>query len=77
MGEFPSAGANGDICSAPLPSGDYFFWTGMNTVKLNGDNMYGKGFSPMILRSITIESIKQGRDCLLRDAIDYLKNATK
>jgi C-terminal processing protease CtpA/Prc len=72
-----TAGANGNIVTASLPSGLMFTFTGMRVFAPDGRHFHGIGFSPDELVIPTLEGIRAGRDEVLERAIMRTEEPTR
>ncbi len=70
----PTAGANGNVASVPLPGGYSFRFTGMKVTQHDGTQHYTKGIEPDIIMKPTIQGIVDNRDELLDKAVELIKN---
>lgn len=68
-----SAGADGNIDIAKLPSGLDYIFTGMETTRHDGSIFHREGFAPDHEVSPTIAGLAAGRDELLEHAIEELQ----
>jgi C-terminal processing protease CtpA/Prc len=73
----PTAGANGNVAVATLPSGIKFGFTGMAVMRHDGSILEGEGFKPDIPMIPTPEGIRAGRDEVLERAVAALESAAK
>jgi C-terminal processing protease CtpA/Prc len=64
-----TAGANGNIVSATLPSGMLFFFTGMRVTRHDGTDMHVEGFKPDEVVVPTLAGIRAGQDDVLERAL--------
>lgn len=66
----PTAGANGNVARAILPSGMSFFFTGMRVTRHDAKTpVHLQGIAPDVAARPTIEGIRAGRDEVLERAI--------
>lgn len=72
MGE-NSVGSNGDIAYLPLPGGINMSFTSQGIYTPDGGQTQRIGLTPDIEVHPTIEDIKEGRDKLMEEAINYIK----
>ena len=71
-----SAGANGNVARATLPSGLHFFFTAMRVTRHDGSDYHREGLRPDEAVEPTLAGIAAGRDELLERAISIVeKNA--
>ena len=69
-----TAGANGNVARATLPSGMSFFFSSMRVTLHDGaTSVHGKGIPPDEPASPTVEGIRAGRDEALEHAIGLLE----
>ena len=69
-----TAGANGNVARATLPSGMSFFFSSMRVTLHDGaTSVHGKGIPPDEPASPTVEGIRAGRDEVLEHAIGLLE----
>jgi hypothetical protein len=68
----PTAGANGNVITFPLPGGIKVRYSGLGFYYPDGEEMQRKGIIPDIEVYPTMESIKAGKDEILEAAIEYL-----
>lgn len=65
----PTAGTNGNVARATLPSGMTFFFTSMRVTRHDGTTLvHGKGIAPDEAASPTLEGLRAGRDEVLERA---------
>jgi C-terminal processing protease CtpA/Prc len=70
----PSAGANGNVARAMLPSGMSFFFTSMRVTRHDGTTtLHREGVVPDIAVSPSVEGLRAGRDELLERAISVIE----
>jgi hypothetical protein len=67
-----SAGSNGDVCHARLPSGHVISWTGLKVLKRDGSPFHGVGVRPTVAQARTRAGVVAGRDELLERALALL-----
>lgn len=66
----PTAGANGNVARATLPSGMGFFFTSMRVTRHDGRTpLHGAGIAPDVAVTPTLEGISAGRDEVLERGI--------
>jgi C-terminal processing protease CtpA/Prc len=68
----PTAGAHGNIALLPMPGGIVASFSAIGYFLANGDVIQRQGVIPDIEVYPTIESIKEGKDEILEEAINYI-----
>ena len=76
MGE-ATAGANGNVAIATLPSGMKFTFTGMIVTRHDGTLPHREGIKPDVAVVPTPEAIRAGRDEVLERGLAILEGAAK
>ncbi|MEJ7559199.1 MAG: S41 family peptidase [Pedobacter sp.] len=69
----PTAGANGNVTSFPLPGGYTIRFTGMNVKQQDGSQLQGIGIQPDVLVKETIKGVAEGRDEFMEKALELIK----
>ena len=70
----PTAGANGNIAELRMPGGIVACFSSIGFYYPNGEEMQRKGIIPDIEVYPTMESIMEGKDEILEEAINYMNN---
>ncbi|MGZ5103707.1 MAG: S41 family peptidase [Usitatibacter sp.] len=73
----PTAGANGSVATATLPSGMKFTFTGMIVTRHDGTILHREGIKPDVAVVPTPEGIRAGRDEVLERGLAILEAAAK
>ena len=68
-----TAGANGNVVVATLPSGMKFGFTGMRVTRHDGSVLHGEGIKPDVALEPGVEAMRAGRDEQLERAISTLE----
>jgi C-terminal processing protease CtpA/Prc len=70
----PSAGANGDVTSFPLPGGIWFNFTGHDVRHADGRPLQRVGLTPQIRVEPTIAGLRAGKDEVLERALQWIRS---
>ncbi|MEA2491548.1 MAG: hypothetical protein QOH21_3340 [Acidobacteriota bacterium] len=73
----PSAGANGDVTSFPLPGGFTVAFTGHDVRHADGRQLQRVGLVPDIAVEPTIRGLREGKDEVLERAIAWANDVTR
>ena len=73
----PTAGANGDVTTFPLPGGFRIGFTGHDVRHIDGRQLQRVGLQPHIRAEPTIRGIREGKDEVLERAIAWAHEAGK
>lgn len=71
----PSAGANGNVVTTPLPGDILVDWTGMLVRNPDKSRFYGVGIIPDVIVQKTIHDIKNGIDSERERALELLRSS--
>jgi C-terminal processing protease CtpA/Prc len=69
----PSAGANGDVTTFPLPGGIWVGFTGHDVRHADGRQLQRVGLQPDVPVAPTLEGLRAGRDEVLERALSHLQ----
>jgi len=69
----PSAGANGNVNTSPLPGGWRISWTGMKVLKHDGSQHHILGVTPTVSIAPTLAGVTEGRDEVLERGLEVVR----